>query len=398
MKENLKYQIGFLVIVYHLWCFVYPETLGSIEANSFFVWTPDYRAMKLSRLGGIVSLIADYLSQFYRWREVGALMQTAFLALFLSLFDYLFYWLNNGQNAWIFFLPASLFLFMQLYTPSLLLPVYCVLGTALFVLIVLFVCRSAGRVIKPIKVPPALPYVYALLILFTVILVFVFCPSTRQREKLIGIEQAAIASQWNYVLNRITPEEALYNPNLQRYVLLALSEQGRLADHLFKLNPASEECFYFYRATTPPARLFNSLFYKNLGIYNESVHQLFEMAIQTRNGMTFQCLRQLIDSYLKMGNVALADKYLTILQHATCHKRWVENRGKLLQALRQSPIDTPVKSRNDIFIGAYPFLKEMALLLEENPENLKIQTYYQSALSIRKAASTSSRIGGSVSP
>jgi len=384
MKNNLKYQIVFLVAVYLLWYFVYPETLGNIEANSFFIWTPDYLAMKFSRPGGFASLIADYFSQFYRWREMGALIQTAFLALFLFLSNYLLLRLNNGRNAWILFLPAGLFLLVQLHQPGLLFPVYFILGTALFVLIALLIFRFTGRNVKSIKVPSALPYIYSLLIVSTVISVFVFCPSARQREKLIGIEQAAIASQWNYVLNRITPEEALYNPDLQRYTLLALSGQGKLADNLFKLNPVSEECFYFYRGTAPSARMFNGLFYKNIGIYNEYVHQLFEIAVQSENGMTFQCLRQLIDAYLKMGNVALAEKYLTVLRHSTCHNRWVENRRLLLQTLRENPVDTPVKSRNDIFIGAYSFLKEMSLLLEENPENIKIQEYYLCTLLIRK--------------
>lgn len=384
MKNNLRYQIVFLGVVWLLWYFVYPETLGSIEANSFFVWTPDYLAMKLARPGGVASLIADYLSQFYRWRELGALLQTAFLACFLFLSNSLLLHLNNQRNAWILFLPAGLFLLAQLYQPGLLPAVWFVFCTALFVLLVLILLRFTGRVVKPIKVPPALAYIYSILIVFTVIPLFVFWPSARGREKLTGIEQAAIASRWNYVLNGITPEEALYDPTLQRYTLLALSAEGKLADNLLKLNPAGEECFYFYRGTTPTARLFNGLFYKNIGIYNEYVHQLFEIAVQRENGMTFQCLRQLIDAYLKMGNVALAEKYLYVLARSSCHRGWVDNRRTLLETLRLGPIDTPVKARKAIFIGAYPFLKELSLLLEENPESLRLQEYYLCSLLIRK--------------
>lgn len=121
------------------------------------------------------------------------------------------------------------------------------------------------------------------------------------------------------------------------------------------------------------------MFYRSLGLYNEYVHQLSEVAIQYADGMTFGCLRQIADGYLKMGNDRLAKKYLTLLGRSTCHAGWVRSRLALLDALKEKPVDTPEKSYFDIFIGSYPFLHEMELLLKENPHNTRAKMYFDAA-------------------
>lgn len=481
MRNYLKYQIGLIPVVYLLWYFLYPEILGDIEAQSFFVRTPDYFTQKFTQSAGVTSLIADFLSQFYRWREVAALLQVFFMFCVIVITGFLFYRMKKQEDIWMAFIPVPFFICMQLYGPGIanpvgyvifmgiillyacilsfrmrivyiivfsfflpwLLPAGCALllygtfitlelllygGRSTRLSIMIFSCGIAflstlfagyfilgerptlfvrftvgpdqilGGLYFIIYAFPILllllsylirfrkkPVAYALsfFVMLLTVIIFTTSPQTRYREKRIGIEQAAMASQWNLILNAISEEEALHDSNLQRYVLLALSEQGKLPDNFFKLNPTSEDCFYFYRGTTPFARMFNSIFYKTLGIYNESIHQLFEIAVQTENGMTFQCMRLLTDGYLKMGNRSLAEKYLSILSRSTCHDDWVKSRKMLLDALDSNPVQTPVKSRHDIFIGAYSFLREMSSLLEENPENIRVQEYYLCALLIR---------------
>lgn len=389
-RDEIKtQQIGWgwhywlLPLVWLLWYFCYPETLGNVEAESFFVWTPDYLDSKFSEgPEGWLSFAGGFLSQFFRWREGGVLIQTLLFGCVMGLSDLFFCRMRCKEAAWLSPVVAGLFLCLQLHWGRLepALGVVAVVG-----IIVLCVALLPERVrlhipLRWLRVTNRKVHVglSATLVLISFIL-FALSPSAHHREKKIAVRQAATATAWNAVLRQITPDEALHDPMLQRYALLAFAGSDKLKENLPKFRLSSPDSFYFYLPSTPDERYFNALFYRSLGLYNEYVHQLFETAIQSADGMTFACLRQITDGYLKMGNARLAQKYLTLLSRSTCHGGWVRNRLSLLDALRKNPVDTPEKSHFDIFIGSYPFLHEMELLLKENPDNSRVRMYYDAA-------------------
>lgn len=377
----------FLPVVGLLWYFLYPETLGNIESESFFVWTPDYIDSKLSGgISGILSLTANFLSQFFRWREGGALIQTFLLACLLGLSEILFHRLQCTETNGFIGLIAGIFLCLQLHWAKLEPAITVIVLTGIIVSCVLFLperirlrfpARLSGIANRKIKIS------LSTVIIMLSCLIFAFSPSAHRREKKIAVQQAAAATAWHIVLHHITPQDALQDSLLQRYALLAFANQDKLSENLSKFHLTSADCFYFHLPSLPDERYFNALFYRSLGLYNEYVHQLFETGIQYPDGMTFGCLRQITDGYLKMGNMRLADKYLTVLNRSTCHADWVRSRSVLLNALKEKPIETPEKSRFDIFIGSYPFLHEMELLLKENPQNAKVRMYYDAASSLQ---------------
>ncbi len=113
MKKPTIYIFAFFLSVYGLWYFLYPETLACVEANSFFVVTPDYLNAKITQPGGTGILLNDFLSQFYRWREIGALIQSLFVTLVLVLSRYLLIRLKGQAGFWMAMLPACAFLLLQ---------------------------------------------------------------------------------------------------------------------------------------------------------------------------------------------------------------------------------------------------------------------------------------------
>lgn len=382
-RIGLAWHYGLLPLVWLLWYFLYPETIGNVEAESFFVWTPDYADEKLSRgVAGILSLASGFLSQFFRWREGGVLIQTLLFGCMLGLSDLLSCRLRCRECAWFSWVVAGLFLCLQLHWGRLEPALGVVAGYGLLVSCVVLLPERV-RLAIPLRllriVNPKIHYGLSAAIILSAFALFALSPSAHNREKRIAVKQAATATAWNAVLRYITPDEALYDPMLQRYALLAFAGMDKLAENLPKFRLSSPDSFYFYLPSTPDERYFNALFYRSLGLYNEYVHQLSEVAIQYADGMTFGCLRQIADGYLKMGNDRLAKKYLTLLGRSTCHAGWVRSRLALLDALKEKPVDTPEKSYFDIFIGSYPFLHEMELLLKENPHNSRVKMYFDAA-------------------
>lgn len=377
---------GMPLLIALLWYFLYPETLGNIEAESFFVWTPDYLESRLSEgAAGVWAVVSDFLSQFFRWRESGAMIQALLLACLIGILEILFRRLRCHEASWIRWAIAGLFLCLQLHWARLEPAITTVVLVGIIAISIAFLPvpeRIRKRILPLHRLGIANPKVrtgVSAVFIALSLLAFIFMPTAHRREHRIAIRQAATATAWNKVLHRTTAQDMAADPVLQRYALLALANQGTLAEKLPELRLTSADCFRFHLPSLPEERYFNALFYRSLGLYNEYVHQLFEVGIQHPNGMTFGCLRQITDGYLKMGNGRLADKYLTLLSRSTCHADWVSSRRKLLNALKEKPVETPEKSHYDIFIGSYPFLQEMELLLKENPGNAKAKMYLDAA-------------------
>lgn len=384
MNKEWTGQWVLFPVVYLLWYLLYPERMACVEADSFFAWTPDYMA---ARRGEPIGWLADFLSQFYRWREVAALLQALTTWLLLLALQYVACRFRLRGALWVAMALACGFAVWQLQEISLVRSLRCLTGVALLAGCVAWLPLARWLPERKGKQPgDRLSRCLSLVCLCTLSFLFVTNAAAQKEEKEAAVEHAAMLEDWDRILRLVSPETATSNPRLMRYLLLALNEKGEMPNHLPKLSELSDlslsgpDCFYFYRGTHPYARYFNSLFYASLGLYNESVHQLFEMAVQSEHGISFRCLRHLVDWYLKMGNVPLAEKYLTLLDHSTCHTSWVARRRLLLNALQEKPIQTPVRSPRDLFIGAYTFLPEMAALLQEDPLNRKKTDYYLCAL------------------
>lgn len=323
--------LGYLLLLLGVWLvsyFLYPETLGAIERDRFFVWTPDYRTSLLRQgICGVWRGGIDFVAQFFRWQEVGALLLTLGAAVIMWGSDCL----------------------LRLLFPKARWRAYLVGG-----------CCCVGLV------------------------AWMFSPRAHQRELRIRIEQAATRQAWNQILQLAVDPAVQQDPLLQKYLFLALAERQQLVANLHRWPHLTAESFCYVRPKTGEERYFNAIFYRSLGIYNEYVHQLFEVGMQLPHGTSFDTLRQLADAYLKMGHAALASKYLTILDQSTCHADWVASRRALLQTLSEHPIETPDRSPRDLYIGSYPLLQELDLLLQDNPTNQLAKIYQESLQAIQK--------------
>ncbi len=468
MKNKSWILFLWVIAVYMTWLLVYPEILASFEANSFFVATPDYFNQMLTLPGGLGSLCGNFVAQFFRWREMGALIialmtliiawsswqiikslnvkngQVAalFISIVFAIVQLKWFSLITSVQFIFFFLALYLYvlirkknirLFLALvYLPCMAWLLPSGLGFLFFIFIAVLEYRLSGFswifVVIPIAEAVsflAIPYLWSRLIAFvpanlyltfvsvadeniwpviaiTLISGFSFClcvllplkkdrllqisgiiliiigivvmsfdSSSRNKEYMAKIYSYAGIGQWGDIIEDIPMDKAHDNPLLFRYLLLAYSETGQLPDRLPEVVPLNTESFYFNPANKPEEKEFNSLFYEAIGIYNEAIHQTFERAIQSDNGMTFRSLRMLIDLNLKAGNVKIVEKYMEILRHSTCLGSWIQKREALLAYLKTHPVQQPDRTAVPTFIGSQPFVTEMGHLVNQDAQNLK---------------------------
>lgn len=386
MKKILLFQLLLLPVLFVFWYVVFPDYLWAVEANAFFVSTPDYYTMQLSQPGGLIKLAGHYIAQFYAWPVLGALIQSFFTMIVLYSSGSILYKITKEkQSLWLAFFPACLFWIYQCGHRT---PVYSVLWSAVIVGVALcfaVLWRFPKWNISGIFCFRKPVFNYLIPVLVTCITLYIIRSNEEflRQEQFFRLEHNASAGNWDKVLKDGESKEVLQDPLKLPYVLLALSEKGLLPEQLFGYPVSTPDCFYFERNATPFCCNFNSLFYSCLGVKNEAIHQSFQAGIQADNGMTFINMRRLTDWNLQAGNIAVVEKYLKVLRQASCYGKWIDKRYKAIASYRDNPV--AVKNRPaPFFIGAHPFLSDMARVVDSDTTNLKAIDYMLCGILINK--------------
>ena len=399
MKKILLIQSLLLIpVVFVFWILAYPETLQWMEEYSFFSTLPDFTHLQVRLPGDTLLYVGAFILQFYRWMWVAAALQTLFAWAVLALSSYTLWRLTKAEKLmWLAFIPVAMFVSRQCYYRDLEWTLVWVLVTALVAIAArLFVRRplkifarlgnadasdKGGRkdvAPKRNRFASALIYVllpYALLGAgFYVSFNDIEC---QFRERIHTLEHLAEEQKWEEILAIVTPEVSTREPAQMRYALLALLETDMLANSAFEYGITTPDDFYFMERNDFVGIYFNSLLYQSLGVDDEVVHLMYLLNEHSRLGFSFRAVRTMADAYLRKGDIELAEKYLTVLSHTTCHKGWLKPRWEQLAALKTNPQPRPTEP-SDVTIGAHGLQGEVQLLseslglLEIYPDNKKI--------------------------
>ena len=150
-----------------------------------------------------------------------------------------------------------------------------------------------------------------------------------------------------------------------------------LANRAFEYGVTTPDDFYFMDRDEFVGIYYNSLLYKSMGVDDEVIHLMYLLNEHSRLGFSFRSLRTMADANLRIGDALLAEKYLTILSHTTCHGAWLKPRWEQLAALKANPVPRPTEP-SDVAVGAHglqgqvQLLNESLRLLEAFPTNKKI--------------------------
>lgn len=205
-------------------------------------------------------------------------------------------------------------------------------------------------------------------------------------EDVYYISALAEKGEWHELLSEVKSHGEINNTVYLQFALLAEAHLGTLNDNLFSYPINTPENFCPRFDSQPLGSDFCRIFYRELGLYDEAFHHAFEYGMKTSqsNGFCFASLRHMTEYSVKVGDKALAEKYMYLLEQSSCHTDFVSTQRQMLATT--IPTDTVVRAKN--FIRTFPFNTEMAYLLDFDPDNRLVLDYLLCGLLLTKQLET----------
>lgn len=373
-----------------IWYFVFPYTIWYFEYSSFFSTIPDFAGLQYSFPADWAEYVGAYLLQFFCYRLGGTGIQTLFAVIVLLSADCVVGCLfKNKGMLWLSFIPLVWFIDGQSADVVLVRSLWwCVISllVALLVSITTLVVKNKQRKVPSLFAVPTFTYLVPCLLLGGSIYYWVTNEEYKLMEKNSHIDYLVESKKWDTVLQMIDPADTWKSPVQLRWALLALSEKGLLPEKLFSYGILEPASFIFERQEHLPGRSFNSQFFEALGFDNEVIHQSFQSGIQAPHGMSFRAMRTITNACIRKKDRPMAEKYLKVMQYSSCHGQWVKNCLAYLAAMKQQEGESATETNATIpfFIGAHPFLSDMARVIDCYPDNRKVLDYLLCGLLVSK--------------
>lgn len=291
------------------------------EYEGLFLLSGDYFSTMLRTPFPLSGIIADFLTQFFRFGVYAPLIVAAAVTA-------------------AFFLTRSILRRFALYTDILPAALSCALWIAIAfaptarrgvaAVLILFLVWLASRLLPRRQARKTLPFWtdLAASAIFTsgAFLFLALSGTIRERERTASLKVAAVMSDWDRILAIATPERAAADPEIMPYAFLAMGEKGRLGDDLFRYPVQSRSDFDFCERPEDEVRyFFNTVLYETLQCPNEAIHNYFQLATYQDHGQSFLVLRRLLSDYYSIGNYDLARKYAAVLSRSTLHSQYVRH-------------------------------------------------------------------------
>lgn len=369
MKRPVIFLLTF-VALWALWFFGFPYTLIYREGLNFFCTLPDYIGLNLDMPGAPLQYIASFLLQFYKWPAVGAAIHSllAVLAVFLLWCVVRRLFREPEGLLWVAYLPLPFIVYEQmsdltLYVSIIILAVSAATALAALLLNAFWKYRlPLPEFMRNRWVGIALTAV-ALSLSFIIAL---SSPVSRRYEEITHLQVLAAEGDWEGILKEVSRDEAVEDSEKRRYALLALTHTGRLADDAFRYGlSGSQDFIYDGRGVMQTG--FNMIFCSSVGLVNQAILYAYEYSALTKSGVSFSALRTLADCYISLKDYTLAKKYIDILSHSTCNRKWVKERLAALETIRNGGPDYTVP---EIKRPWGIFLTDMVYMSDLHPENV----------------------------
>ncbi len=211
-----------------------------------------------------------------------------------------------------------------------------------------------------------------------------FSKSLRQKEQFHHYSRLADSHRWNDLQRAIRQDGTAMSVLGMRYMLLAESANGTLAENLFTYPVSETENFLFRGYRTALTCEFNRQFYDNIGIWDEGFHQAQEYSMSLPK-FCLHSLCYMIDYSIKEAEWAVAEKLLTVLSQALFYDDFIADRRNQIAEGRQLKPTNDAPLRQDCFVTGYSLQNEMVYLFQYHiGDSMKIQEYILCCMLIRK--------------
>lgn len=375
MKKLIITLAAFLLI-WGGWYICFPYFMVWMEGSSFFTALPDFLPVQYELPGDLFNYMASFLLKFFAYPAAGAAVQAAvpvFVAICVWLIVKRFFKDSDGLF-WLSFLAVPAVVYLQLTDITLVkVCVMLTIVTAVTLAVLLFTCfvRISARLPKCLKFKWLNYAVPALSVVLSIYLLHAG-PLTRQHEAIARLAYMGEHEDWDGILKSVSRQDALSNGFMRRYVLLALSETDRLPDFAFRYGLSSSNDFHFQNPDGPLALKLNILFYRALGLHNPVIYYAYQQALTSGSGLSFDAMRTLADAYLELKDYELAKKYLDILDHSLCNRKWVQDRIQELETIKDSSPEYHMTGSRFVLKDFY---KDISAMASRYPDNKKYADY-----------------------
>ena len=388
------------VALWAVWYFGYPYFLMWLEGFSFFTTLPDFTVIHFNLPKDIFRYVGSFLLQFYAYPVVGAAVQALLPMLFVLCIDVVVRRVFSDSKGllWVSYAFLPMYLYYQMSDMTLVRSM-TILAIAAGVALLVYLVTAF---VKPVlKVPAFLRNKYVSLVLLLVIagasvgVLARYGSVGRYYEKVAHLQHLGQNGQWEEILGEVSVQESLQNEYMRKYALLALAQTGKLTDYAFRYGLSSSDDFYFSTVQESFCLSFNVLFYRSLGMNNPAVYHAYQEAIQSVPGLSFNVMRTLADIYLEQKEYDLAKKYIDILDHTTCHGKWVKERLPKLEAIKDAEPEYRMEGEKFIMEA---FLPDISSMYDRYPKDIKYADYLMCAALAQKDAKLFFQIFNVIAP
>ncbi len=339
MKKFSVAVLAISAILWSVWFFAFRHYLIWLEGYSFFSALPDFASQYFIVREGLPGYIGAFLHQFYSIPAAGAAIQAvmAILPVICSAVIVMRIFKSPEKLLWIAFLPLPVIIYRQFWDLNMYYTVAAVLISAALALVVLIVtCFTKVKVSLPDFMTKGymMPLAAALSVSISLYLLLAADPNNKKHEEYARLEYLGENHRWEEILKTVSPKDAAADELKRAYALLALSESGLLTEWAFRYGLDGQDNFIFSDKVDPLYLNYNALFYQCNDMHNAVIHQAYQQGIQSVTGVSFSTVRRLADTYLALNDYDLARKYIDILSHSFCHKKWLKERLARLEAIR----------------------------------------------------------------
>lgn len=307
-----------------IWCFFqfwYPYHFFFQEQNQIFLCSWDYISTYFEKSGGLARLIGDFLTQFYYYLYVGAIILISCLLLIGTI---LYKALRNFKVSKAIVLILTLAMMTSVAvchfsTSYRLSSTISIVGWGLLLwLVSLLPCWKKQLAVLALTILP----VYLLFGL----------PEVKKLQGPDLILEKDFAVDCEYYFGNHDEVIHLVESSSQRtdqmifFYNLVQAQRGELPDHLMKFTPNILGTFYKIGPETPMLTIRNM---------NELYWALGDMAFTERAAMmtnvfshdnrNVRMIRRLAECNIVSGDTLAAEKYLRILDKTLIYKRWADN-------------------------------------------------------------------------
>ena len=306
------------------WCFFqfwYPYHFFYQEQNQIFLWSCDYLSTYFEKPGGLATLIGDFLTQFYYYLYVGAIILTLCLFLIgITLYQALRNFKVSKIVALLLALVVMTFVAVCHFSANYrLASTISVFG---WILMLWFVSLMRGWKVR---------LIITALVLLPCFLLFGL-PQVKKIQSPDFILEKDFAVDCEYYFGnhdkviKMVEGYDQWTSQMLFFYNLVQAQRGQLPDNLLKFTPTELGTFFKIGPATPmlTIRNMNELYWA-LGDMTFTERAAMMTNVFSTNNRNVRMMRRLAECNIVSGDSLAAEKYLRILDNTLVYHQWANN-------------------------------------------------------------------------